>query len=50
MKDKDEKYIEDLILGYFAKELTDEQERELLEWLNEDPSHRETLTERPYRR
>jgi len=44
MKSKDEKYIEDLILGYFAKELTDEQERELLEWLNEDPSHRETLS------
>ena len=45
MRNKDEKYMEDLILGYFAKELTDEQERELLEWLNEDPSHRETLSQ-----
>lgn len=44
MKSKDEQQIEDLILGYFAKELTDEQERELLEWLNADPAHRQTLS------
>lgn len=45
MKNKDEKYTEeDLILGYFAGELTEEQARELLEWLNKDPSNRETLS------
>jgi ferric-dicitrate binding protein FerR (iron transport regulator) len=44
MENKDEKYIEDLLLGYFAKELADQQERELLEWLNENPSHRDTFS------
>lgn len=40
MEKYDEKYIEDLILGYFAQELTPSQEAELLRWLQADPAHR----------
>ncbi|WP_277466883.1 FecR domain-containing protein [Parabacteroides sp. PF5-6] len=40
MEKYDEKYIEDLILGYFAQELTASQEEELLRWLQADPAHR----------
>lgn len=45
MQNKDEKYIEDLLFGYFAGELTQEREKELLDWLRDDPSHKETLSE-----
>lgn len=37
-------YIEDLLFGYFTQELTPEQEKELLEWLREDPAHKEKLS------
>lgn len=45
MKQIDQKYIEDLLFSYFAGELTEEQDQELLEWLQEDPTHKEILSE-----
>lgn len=39
MRKHDKKYIENLIFGYFLHELTEEKEKELLIWLNDDPSH-----------
>lgn len=45
MPNKNKTEIEDLLFGYFAQELNEEQEKELLDWLQEDPSHKETLAE-----
>jgi len=45
MEKCDEKYYEDLLLGYFTRELTPEQEKELLDWLEQDPSHKDKLSQ-----
>ncbi len=44
MQTRNKKYIEDLIFAYFAQELTAEKEKELLQWLDEDPTHEVILS------